>query len=90
MNLLLRIAGSIALAASLAVPALAQTVVVPGQSTTATYMDYMKTVYARAAGSDMIQIGLTAFDKDFNLTPIAAESWSQSADGLTWTFKIRP
>jgi hypothetical protein len=52
-------------------------------------MDYMKTVYARAAGAEMIQVGLTAFDKDFNLTPIAAESWSQSADGLTWTFKIR-
>ncbi len=90
MNLLLKLAGTIVLAAGMGVPALAQTVTVPGQSTTATYMDYMKTVYARAAGSDMIQIGLTAFDKDFNLTPIAAESWSQSADGLTWTFKIRP
>jgi oligopeptide transport system substrate-binding protein len=90
LNLLLKLAGTIVLAAGMGVPALAQTVTVPGQSTTATYMDYMKTVYARAAGSDMIQIGLTAFDKDFNLTPIAAESWSQSADGLTWTFKIRP
>ena len=60
MNLLLKLAGTIVLAAGMGVPALAQTVTVPGQSTTATYMDYMKTVYARAAGSDMIQIGLTA------------------------------
>lgn len=96
MKRLLKLAGALAMAATMATPltmatpSLAQTVTVPGQSTTGTYMDYMKTVYARAAGSDMIQISLTAFDKDFVLTPIAAESWSQSEDGLTWTFKLRP
>ena len=90
MKNMLKLVSTVALLAGLSAPAAAQTLVMPGQSTTGTYMDYMKTVYARAAGSDAIQIGLTAFDKDFVLQPIAAESWSQSADGLTWTFKLRP
>ncbi len=29
-------------------------------------------------------------DKDFNVIPGAAESWSVSEDGKTWTFKLRP
>jgi peptide/nickel transport system substrate-binding protein/oligopeptide transport system substrate-binding protein len=78
-----------ALALGLAAPAAAQTLVAPGQSTTGTYMDYMKTVYARATFAELLQLPLTSFDKDFKLTPLAAESWSQSADGLTWTFKLR-
>ena len=45
---------------------MAQTVITaPGQSTTGTYMDYMKTVYARATFAELLQIPLTSFDKDF-------------------------
>ncbi|MDO8359981.1 MAG: peptide ABC transporter substrate-binding protein [Devosia sp.] len=91
MNALLKIAGAVMLAAGLSVaPAMAQsTIVAPGQSTTGTYMDYMKTVYARATFAELLQLPLTSFDKDFALTALAAESWAQSADGLTWTFKLR-
>ena len=90
MNALLKIAGAVMLAAGLSVPAMAQTTIVaPGQSTTGTYMDYMKTVYARATFAELLQVPLTSFDKEFELTPLAAESWSQSEDGLTWTFKLR-
>ena len=32
---------------------------------------------------------LVKLDKDNNLIPGAAESWTSSEDGLTWTFKIR-
>ncbi|MFN2136365.1 MAG: ABC transporter substrate-binding protein [Candidatus Promineifilaceae bacterium] len=32
---------------------------------------------------------LTAYDDDLNLVPGLAESWEQSEDGLTWTFKLR-
>ena len=32
---------------------------------------------------------LTAYDDDLNLVPALAESWEQSEDGLTWTFKLR-
>ena len=91
MNALLKFVGVVALAAGLtAAPTLAQTkLTVPGGSTTGTYMDYMKTVYARASGSELLQIPLTSFDNEYQLTPLAAESWTQSEDGLTWTFKLR-
>lgn len=91
MNALLKFVGAVALAAGLtAAPALAETALtVPGGSTTGTYMDYMKTVYARASGSELLQVPLTSFDNEYQLTPLAAESWSQSEDGLTWTFKLR-
>lgn len=54
-----------------------------------TYMDWMKTVYNRAGHADVVQIPLTAYDKNNELHGIAAESWSVSADGLTWTFELR-
>ena len=91
MNALLKIAGALVMATALTAPTMAETTVVaPGQSTTGTYMDYMKTVYSRATFAEVLQIPLATFDKEFELTPMAAESWSQSADGLTWTFKLRP
>ncbi len=49
----------------------------------------MKTVYARASGAELLQVPLTSFDNEYQLTPLAAESWTQSEDGLTWTFKLR-
>ena len=51
--------------------------------------DYMKTVYARAGNPAIIQLPLTSFDKNFALNAMAAESWEQSTDGLTRTFKLR-
>ncbi|TPW29199.1 hypothetical protein FJU08_15225 [Martelella alba] len=57
---------------------------------TSTYADYMKTVYVRAGQPELTQIPLTTFDKDYTLTPMAAESWEVSDDGLTWTFHLQP
>ena len=34
--------------------------------------------------------GLTAHDAHGRIVPGAAESWTTSADGLVWTFKLRP
>jgi oligopeptide transport system substrate-binding protein len=65
------------------------TILSAGDSTSGTYMDYMKTVYARAGFPEVIQLPLTSFDNNFQLSAMAAESWTQSADGLTWTFKLR-
>ena len=91
MNATLKIAGTLAVAIAMTAPALAQTsIVAPSGSTAGTYMDYMKTVYDRGTGSELLQIPIATFDKEFELTPMAAESWSQSEDGLTWTFKLRP
>ena len=91
MNALLKFVGALSLAAGLAAtPAMAETkLTVPGGSTTGTYMDYMKTVYARASGAELLQLPLTSFDNEYQLTPLAAESWTMSEDGLTWTFKLR-
>jgi peptide/nickel transport system substrate-binding protein len=33
--------------------------------------------------------GLTFYDDELNLVPWLAESWEQSEDGKTWTFKLR-
>ncbi|ODT71408.1 MAG: hypothetical protein ABS75_09075 [Pelagibacterium sp. SCN 63-23] len=90
MNILRKTALTLAIATALTVPSLAQSsVLAPGQSTTGTYMDYMKTVYDRATFAELLQVPIATFDKEFELTPMAAESWSQSEDGLTWTFKLR-
>ncbi len=91
----LKLAGALALAAGISAgglaPAMAQqTVLAAGDLVGGTYMDYMKTVYARAGVPQLIQLPLTSFDKEFALHGLAAESWTQSADGLTWTFKLRP
>ncbi|HWU18184.1 MAG TPA: peptide ABC transporter substrate-binding protein [Devosia sp.] len=91
MNALLKTAAALAVATALTVPAQAQTTIVaPSGVTTGTYMDYMKTVYSRATLAELLQVPLATFDKEFELTPMAAESWTQSEDGLTWTFKLRP
>ncbi len=83
-------AGALVTAALLSAPVAAQTTVYSvGDTTSGTYMDYMKTVYARAGNPEVVQLPLTSFDKNFDLHAMAAESWSQSEDGLTWTFKLR-
>lgn len=83
-------AGAVAIAVGLAAPAAAQsTVNAPGDNTSGTYFDYMKTVYARAGNPEMVQLPLTSFDAEFELHGLAAESWEQSEDGLTWTFTLR-
>ena len=35
-------------------------------------------------------MGLTTFDAHGAIVPGAATSWTTSADGLTWTFTLRP
>ena len=35
-------------------------------------------------------LGLTTFDAEARIVPGCAESWTTSADGLTWTFTLRP
>ena len=74
---------------AVALPSVAQEAVFPGDSTSGTYHDYMKTVYARAGYPENIQLPLTSFDAEFNLHGLGAESWMQSEDGRTWTFQLR-
>lgn len=54
------------------------------------YLDEDLTIYNRQDGTDLIQEPLVVYDPDTGtLNPVAAESWSVSADKLTWSFKIR-
>ncbi|NJN82654.1 MAG: peptide ABC transporter substrate-binding protein [Caldilineaceae bacterium] len=56
----------------------------------ATTFDFATEVYGRYCLSDLFQDTLVSLDKDFNVIPGAAESWSVSEDGKVWTFKLRP
>jgi len=54
------------------------------------YLDEDLTIYNRQDGTELIQEPLTVLEGGTNkLIPVAATSWSVSADKLTWTFKIR-
>ena len=48
------------------------------------------TVYSRIAGTDFFGDALVNLDENLNLIPGAAEKWEASADGLSWTFHLRP
>ncbi len=57
-----------------------------------TTFDFAVSVYQRIclnALDNLFQDTLTDLDKDFNIIPAAAESWSSSDDGLTWTFILQ-
>jgi oligopeptide transport system substrate-binding protein len=92
MIALTRVAGAVVLAAGLSMASVAlasSTVTAPGLTTSGTYMDYMKTVYDRAGAPEITSLPLTEFDSNYKLNPMGAKSWTQSADGLTWTFKLQ-
>ena len=49
--------------------------------------DFAVSVYQRyACIADLFQDTLVDLDKDFNVIPAAAESWSVDASGKVWTF----
>jgi peptide/nickel transport system substrate-binding protein/oligopeptide transport system substrate-binding protein len=74
-----------------AAPAEKQVYVAPDNVTIAKVLDFYEAVYERPsdAASDLFSETLVRLDKDFKLLPGAAESWTGSEDGKTWTFKIR-
>jgi ABC-type transport system substrate-binding protein len=54
-----------------------------------TTFDFSVAVYQRYCGSDLFADTLIDLDKDFNIKPANAESWTVSEDGLTWNIKLR-
>ncbi|MGH2479509.1 MAG: peptide ABC transporter substrate-binding protein, partial [Ktedonobacteraceae bacterium] len=45
---------------------------------------------ASASAIDMVFTGLVAMNDKLQVTPRLAHDWTHSADGLTWTFHLRP
>jgi len=68
-----------------------QVYIAPDNVEIAKVLDFYESVYQRpsAAASDLFSEPLVRLDKNFKLQPAAAESWTSSKDGMTWTFKIR-
>jgi ABC-type transport system substrate-binding protein len=57
-----------------------------------TTFDFAVAVYQRVCQNALDLLfsePLTTFDKEFNVLPVTAESWSVAEDGVTWTFKLR-
>jgi ABC-type transport system substrate-binding protein len=52
-------------------------------------IDFYESVYERPGVADLFSEPLVRLDRNFQIQPAAAESWSGSEDGKTWTFKIR-
>jgi len=61
----------------------------PATSLGGTYYDWMKTVYNRTGQPELVQISLTAYDNNYQIHYLAAESMDVSSDGLTWTIHLR-
>ncbi|HKG26485.1 MAG TPA: ABC transporter substrate-binding protein, partial [Thermomicrobiales bacterium] len=72
-----------------AAPPESQVFIGVGDTAQAKAIDFYETVYQRAPFADLFSEPLVRLDRNFQIQPAAAESWSGSADGMTWTFKIR-
>src|SRR6185503_16910203 len=79
-----------ALAALLASPASAQTLKIVAQADLKIIDPIVTTADVTASHAYNIYDVIFAQDFKFGPKPQMAESWSKSADGLTWSFKIRP
>jgi len=74
-----------------AAPADQQTILFGSNITVAKVLDFYEDVYQRPdTATDLFSDSLLRIDKNFQLQPAAADSWSGSEDGMTWTFKIHP
>lgn len=74
-----------------AAPAEAQVYVVPDNVTVAKVLDFYEAVYERPSdgASDLFSEPLVRMNKDFEILPGAAESWSSDETGTIWSFKLR-
>lgn len=73
-----------------AAPAEKQIFIQPANNTIAKAFDFYEAVYERVEPvADLFGDPLIRINRNFEILPGGAESWSGSEDGMTWTFKIR-
>ena len=74
-----------------AAPVEQQILLLPDDAAQARVLDFYLSVYTRPSdsASDLFSEPLVRLDKNFQILPASAESWSGSEDGKTWTFKLR-
>ncbi|MCC6791877.1 MAG: peptide ABC transporter substrate-binding protein, partial [Thermomicrobiales bacterium] len=74
-----------------AAPPERQVLVMPDDVTVTKVFDFFERVYERPYYSafDLFSEPLVRVDKNLNLVPAAAESWSSDETGTIWTFRIR-
>jgi peptide/nickel transport system substrate-binding protein/oligopeptide transport system substrate-binding protein len=51
-------------------------------------LDFYEMVYERPNNADLFSEPLVRIDRNFEIFPGAAESWSSNEDGTVWTFKL--
>jgi ABC-type oligopeptide transport system substrate-binding subunit len=68
-----------------------QTFVVPADPSIPKVLDFYEAVYERPSdgASDLFSDPLVRMDRNFQIIPAAAESWSSDETGTIWTFKIK-
>ncbi len=66
-----------------------QVLYIPANGAEAKVLDFFEQVYQRGGAGDQTSEPLVRLNRNFEIEPAAAESWSGSEDGKTWTFKIR-
>jgi len=66
-----------------------QVYISPSNAEVGKVLDFYEQVYERPDVADLFSEPLVRLDKNFQIQPASAESWSSSTDGMTWTFKIR-
>lgn len=73
-----------------AAPADNQVYVVPSDPTISRVFDLFEQVYQRPAIADLSSDPLTRMDRNFDIIPAAATSWTSNPEQTVWTFELDP
>ena len=73
-----------------AAPDADQVFVIASDPTTVRNIDFYEQVYQRPSASDLFSDSLVRMDRNFQIIPAAATSWSGNPDNTVWTFELDP
>ena len=73
-----------------AAPAEDQVFITVADPTISRVFDFFEQVYQRPGTADLFSDPLVRMDRNFDIIPAAATSWSGNAEGTVWTFELDP